>query len=127
MNVLNSLTGTRNFAAARPSLAPSAPSTQGFVDDVKDFYRKYQTPIHVAGGALLGAGVARLCGVDPNTIMSAAGTGAFGGFMCGSPKSAICTGGGFVLGCTIGALAGLPGPAILGAGSTGGFLGWLLS
>lgn len=114
-------------AAANPSGQPDAPAPQDSRESggLKEFYHEYKLPIHVAGGALLGAGIASLTG-NPQAVMSAAGGGAFAGWVADSPKRAVCMAGGAVIGASIAHMAGLPGPAILSAAGTGTFVGWLV-
>lgn len=119
---LTSAPPSLSLSAARP-----AAKGQGVLDGLNSFYDKYETPINVAGGAVIGAGIAHLCGVAPEAVMSTAGTGAFAGFLCDGKKQAVLTAGGAILGGAIGAFAGLHGPAIMGACGTGGFIGWLLA
>lgn len=93
---------------------------------LKDFYEKYQTPIHIAGGALLGAGIAHYGGGMTGTaVMSAAGTGALAGFFASSPQKALIMGGGAVVGAAIATFAGVPGQAVVSAAGTGALIGFL--
>lgn len=127
-----------NLAATQRNSAPVAANSQGPAQQppadpqdsresggLKEFYNEYKLPIHVAGGALLGAGIAHLTG-NPAAVMSAAGGGAFAGWVADSPKRAVCMAGGAVIGASIAHMAGLPGPAILSAAGTGTFVGWLV-
>ena len=106
------------------SLLHLAPDTGSAV---KDFYSKYETPVHVGGGALLGAGIARLAGAPGELILSAAGTGAFAGWMARNPKQAMVMAGGAAIGAAVASLAGLPGAAVVSAAGTGTFVGWLVA
>ena len=94
---------------------------------ISDFYHQYQTPVHIGGGALMGAGLARALGLPGEVAMSAAGTGAVAGFFAGSPKKAVCMAGGAAVGAAIATLAGVPNTAVLGAAGTGTLVGWLFS
>ena len=96
---------------------------------VRDFYEKNKTAIHLGGGALLGAGIAMYgAGLTGTEVMSAAGSGALGGFFAGSDSQrALYMGGGAVLGATIANMAGVPGAAVLSAAGTGTLLGFLFS
>jgi hypothetical protein len=108
-----------------PETAGQAPKDSFSFDE---FYSDYRTPIHVGGGALIGAGIAHLAGGAVGAaVVSAAGTGALVGWLVGSKKSAICTAGGAVLGASIAAMAGVPGAAVMNAAGTGALIGWVLS
>ncbi|MEW6282847.1 MAG: hypothetical protein AB1758_29820 [Candidatus Eremiobacterota bacterium] len=115
---------TRPQAAARPSASASSKAAED--RSLKDFYQQYQTPIHIAGGALLGAGIAKLAGVPSEAILGAAGAGALAGFVAGDFRNAVCMAGGAIVGASIAALAGAPGPAIVGAAGTGTLIGWIV-
>jgi hypothetical protein len=109
--------------------APQAPvveTQRAQVGAVGDFYDKYETPINIAGGALLGAALARACGLPGEVALGAAGTGAFAGFLTNGRSQAFCTAGGAVAGAAIAALCGVPGPAVLSAAGTGAFVGWIV-
>jgi hypothetical protein len=113
-------------AASTPQ-APQAAAQDPQEDSaLMKFYKEYQTPIHVAGGALLGAGISRFAGVPGEAVLSAAGVGAFAGWIADEPRRAVCMAGGAVLGATIAHLAGLPGPAVVSAAGTGTFVGWIV-
>ena len=118
----------RKSAPVAASTAQQAPPQQGPDEDsaIMKFYKENQMPIHVAGGALLAAGIARLAGVPGEALLSSAGVGAFAGWIADSPKRAACMAGGAVIGATIAGLAGLPGPAIVSAAGTGTFVGWMV-
>lgn len=124
-----SWSGQRNSAPIAAATTPQTPQpAQDSHEDseLMKFYKEYQTPIHVAGGALLGAGISRLAGVPGEALLSAAGVGAFAGWIADSPRRAVCMAGGAVLGATIASLAGLPGPAVVSAAGTGTFVGWII-
>lgn len=108
-----------------PQQAP-APKDESEDSAFMKFYKEYQTPIHMAGGALLGAGISRFAGVPGEAVMSAAGVGAFAGWVADNPRRAACMAGGAVLGATIASLAGLNGPAMVSAAGTGTFVGWFV-
>ena len=99
--------------------SPKPPQEPKNPSPIADFYDSYQTPIHLAGGALLGAGLAKVCGLPSESIMSAAGTGAFAGFFAGSPKKAALMAGGAAVGAAIATMAGVPPAGVLGAAGTG--------
>ncbi len=94
--------------------------------ELKNFYKENQTPIHVAGGALLGAGIAHVAGVPGGEVLAAAGTGAIAGWFADDPKSAMYMAGGAVVATAIASFAGLPAAAVVSAAGTGTFVGWLL-
>ena len=92
---------------------------------ILEFYDQYETPIHIGGGALIGAGLAKACGLPSEAIMSAAGSGALAGWFAGSPKKAALMAGGAAIGAGIATLAGMPGAGVLGAAGTGTMVAWL--
>jgi len=95
---------------------PQEPKTQS---PIMEFYDRYETPVHLAGGALLGAGLAKVCGLPSEAIMSAAGTGALAGFFAGSPRRAALMAGGAAVGAAIASIAGVPAAGVVGAAGTG--------
>jgi len=105
--------------------APKPPQEPKDQSPVMEFYDRYQTPVHLASGALLGAGLAKLCGLPSEAIMSAAGTGALAGFFAGSPKKAALMAGGAAVGAAIATMAGVPPAAVLGAAGTGTLVAYL--
>jgi hypothetical protein len=94
--------------------------------ELKKFYKENQTPIHVAGGALLGAGIAHVAGVPGGEVLAAAGSGAIAGWFADDPKSALFMAGGAIIGTAIATLAGLPAAAVVSAAGTGTFVGWMV-
>lgn len=91
-----------------------------------DFYEEHPRITHMAGGALMGAGLARLVGLPSEAILGAAGSGAVGGFFAGSStERAVTMAGGAAVGATIAALASAPGAAVMGAATTGAVIGYL--
>ena len=90
-----------------------------------EFYDQYETPIHIGGGALVGAGLAKMCGLPGDAVMSAAGSGALAGFFANSPKKAALMAGGAAVGAGIATLAGLPGAGVMGAAGTGTLIAFI--
>lgn len=119
----------RNAVAPATPKAPEANAqVDTFTSSAKNFYNEFKTPLHVAGGALLGAGIASIGGgATGQAVMSAAGTGALVGWVLDSPKSAFATGGGAIIGATIATLAGVPGAGVISAAGTGALIGWVIS
>ena len=67
-------------------------------------------------------------GLTGTAVVSAAGSGALGGFFAGeSSKRALYMGGGALIGATIANMAGVPGTAVMSAAGTGTLLGFLFS
>ncbi len=112
---------------AKPSVTESTTFTGDSGGGIKDFYESHKGLIHLGGGALLGAGIATYgAGLSGEAVMSAAGSGAFGGFMAGQDTDqALLMGGGAILGATIANLAGVPGLGVMSAAGTGAFIGFL--
>ena len=79
--------------------------------------------------ALLGAGIAMYGGgLTGSAVVSAAGSGALGGFFAGeNSKRALYMGGGALVAATIANFAGVPGPAVVSAAGTGTLIGFLLA
>lgn len=119
---------TRNAPVA-PQAKNVASDTEGssFGDSVKDFYQQNKTAIHLGGGALLGAGIAMYGGgLNGSAVVSAAGSGALGGFFAGDDsQKALYMGGGALIGATIASMAGVPGTAVVSAAGTGALVGFL--
>ena len=118
--------------AAKPAAEEQAKSQgegSSLVDGVRDFYESNKSAIHLGGGALLGAGIAMYGGgLTGSAVISAAGSGALGGFFAGeSSKRALYMGGGALLGATIASMAGVPGTAVVSAAGTGTLIGFLLA
>lgn len=122
----------------KPTVAPKAPvakqETPESQEDssgggIKDLYERNKSLIHLGGGALLGAGIAMYGGgLTGSEVVSAAGSGALGGFFAGSSSDrALAMGGGALIGATIASMAGVPGAAVMSAAGTGTFLGFLFS
>lgn len=130
MKISSSIPKTPVRAAANQP-APVEPRSGGspIVDGVRDFYENNKSAIHLGGGALLGAGIAMYgAGLDGSAVVSAAGSGALGGFFAGeSSKRALYMGGGALVGATIANMAGVPGAAVMSAAGTGTMLGFLFS
>ena len=98
------------------------------LEPLQDLYERYKTPAHMAGGALLAAGIARLAGAPGEILLSAAGSGAFAGWMAGeSSREAVLMGLGAIVGASIATMAGVPGVQVLGAAGVGTWLGWLVA
>ncbi len=122
-------------AIAKPASAPKAEQAQpqkddsSFGDSVRDFYESNKSAIHLGGGALLGAGIAMYgAGLSGGQVVSAAGSGALGGFFAGNnSKSALYMGGGALIGATIANMAGVPGTAVMSAAGTGALVGFLFA
>jgi hypothetical protein len=93
---------------------------------LENFYHEYQTPVHVAGGALLAAGIARFAGLPGEAVMGAVGTGVVAGIFAGDQKRALCMAGGAVLGTAIATIAGAPAAAVVSAAGTGTLIGWFI-
>lgn len=112
---------------AKPSLGENGgsrlPAT--VTESIKDVYQRNQTPIHLAGGALLGAGLASAAGIQGSAVISSACSGAFAGWIASSPRQAACMAGGALVGATVAGLAGLNGHAMMSAVSAGTFIGWM--
>lgn len=125
------ISSTRTAQAPRqPQVKNEAPQPEegkSFGDGVRDFYESNKSAIHLGGGALLGAGIAMYgAGLSGTAVVSAAGSGALGGFFAGnSSKKAISMGGGAVIGATIAGMAGVPGTAVMSAAGTGALVGFL--
>ena len=67
-------------------------------------------------------------GLTGSAVISAAGSGALGGFFAGeSSKRALYMGGGALLGATIASMAGVPGTAVVSAAGTGTLIGFLFA
>ncbi len=92
-----------------------------------DFYDRHQTSMDISGGALIGAGLARLAGLPSEAVMGAAVNGAIAGYFADDKDKKIGMGAGAAIGATIAALAGAPGAGIVGAAGTGTLVGWLLT
>ena len=61
-------------------------------------------------------------------VVSAAGSGALGGFFAGNnSKAALYMGGGALIGATIANMAGVPGTAVMSAAGTGALVGFLFT
>lgn len=114
---------------ARPAASGGGqpPLPASVASSIKDVYLRNRLPAHMAGGALMGAGLATVAGLEGGAVMSAAGSGAFAGFVANSPKTAVCMAGGALVGAAVAGLAGLQGAAMMGAVSTGTFIGWFVS
>lgn len=94
---------------------------------ILDLYTHNTTLVHIGGGAMIGAGLARVCGLPDGLVMSAAGSGAVAGFFAGSPRRAALMTAGAAVGATIGTLAGLPGSGVMSAVGTSTLVAWLFS
>jgi hypothetical protein len=105
--------------------SPKPPEEPKQQNAITEFYESYQTPVHLAGGALMGAGLAKLCGLPGDAVMSAAGSGALAGYFASSPKKAALMAGGAAVGAGIATMAGLPGAGVMGAAGTGTLVAWL--
>ncbi len=105
--------------------APKPPEEPKQQNAILEFYDNYETPINIGGGALIGAGLAKWCGLPSEAVMSAAGSGALAGFFAGSPKKAALMAGGAAVGAGIATLAGLPGAGVMGAAGTGTLIAFL--
>ena len=90
---------------------------------IVDFYQGNQTIINIGGGALIGAGIAKFAGLPSEAIMSAAGSGAIGGWLAGDKGPIMAAGA--VTGAAIATFAGVPSAGVLGAAGTGTVLAWL--
>lgn len=114
-NKLTRKQGKPNPEEPKDGFTPSNP--------IVDFYKENRTIINIGGGALLGAGIARAAGLPAETVMSAAGSGALGGFLAGRKGPIMAAGA--VTGAAIASFAGVPGGAVLGAAGTGAMVAWL--
>lgn len=128
MTIRTTTPATFQAAPVRPAETQSLDSfARSDSNSLTDFYRSYQTPIHVAGGALMGAGIAHFAGLSGQPVLAAAGSGALAGFFAGGTRGAVMMGGGALVGAGIAAFAGMPGAAVVSAAGTGTFAGWLLN
>lgn len=105
--------------------SPKPPEEPKQQNAIMEFWDKYETPVNIGGGALIGAGLAKFCGLPSEAVMSAAGSGALAGFFAGSPKKAALMAGGAAVGAGIATMAGLPGAGVMGAAGTGTLVAWL--
>ncbi|MBX3171752.1 MAG: hypothetical protein KF760_30355 [Candidatus Eremiobacteraeota bacterium] len=105
--------------------SPKPPEEPKQQNAIMEFWEQYETPVNIGGGALIGAGLAKWCGLPSEAVMSAAGSGALAGFFAGSPKKAALMAGGAAVGAGIATLAGLPGAGVMGAAGTGTLVAWL--
>lgn len=103
------------------------PSQKSHTSGILDVYDRHPTAFNMGGGALIGAGLARMVGLPSEAVMSAAGSGAVAGFFAGSKEHALCMAGGAALGAGIATLAGAPGVAVMGAAGTGTVLAWIFT
>ncbi|MBT9583455.1 hypothetical protein IV102_08895 [bacterium] len=90
---------------------------------IAGFYKEHRMLVNIGGGALLGAGIARMAGLPSEAVMSAAGSGAVGGFFAGRKGPIMAAGA--VAGAAIASLAGAPGAAVVGAAGTGTVVAWI--
>jgi hypothetical protein len=131
---------TMQISSSRPAMAKTIPAPKAdqaqpqkddssFGDSVRDFYESNKSAIHLGGGALLGAGIAMYgAGLSGGQVVSAAGSGALGGFFAGNnSKAALYMGGGALIGATIANMAGVPGTAVMSAAGTGALVGFLFT
>lgn len=131
MNITRSMPRASAPTAVKPQAAQAEQTVEdsgsSFGDGIREFYEGNKSAIHLGGGALLGAGIAMYGGgLTGSAVVSAAGSGAFGGFIAGDDtQRAMYMGGGALIGATIASAAGVPGSAVMSAAGTGAFLGFL--
>jgi hypothetical protein len=129
MQISSSMPRAKGVPAPTPQASKAEVASEGssFGDSVKDFYDQNKSAIHLGGGALLGAGIAMYGGgLTGTAVVSAAGSGALGGFFAGDDsQKALYMGGGALIGATIASMAGVPGTAVMSAAGTGALLGFL--
>ena len=123
---------TQKPVAAKPNPEEQAKAQNegsSIVDGIRDFYESNKSAIHMGGGALLGAGIAMYGGgLTGSAVVSAAGSGALGGFFAGkNSKRALYMGSGALVAATIANFAGVPGTAVVSAAGTGTLIGFLLA
>ena len=124
---INSTPQFKSLGNAAPG-GPSQVSFSKMSSGASDFYDRHPQLTHMAGGALLGVGLARAVGLPPEASISAATSGAICGFFAGGSKDRALSMAGFsAVGAGIAAVAGCPAATIVGAAGTGAIVGWLFN
>lgn len=104
-----------------------SPPGDGLGNRLLLFYQQHQTLTQVALGALGAAILARLVGGSPESVQSAAGSGALAGWFVSEPSEAAGVAAGAILATLIALLAGVHGDPAISLIGSGAFMGFFLS